>query len=273
MVLEARFHRIVIDALTRDRLVLPTLPEIALHVRQLAQREDVSAADLAKEINKDPALAVRLLRVANSAAARGGRRVENVHQAVTRLGFDYTRLLVSGLAVEQMFARGAPWLEAKLRMAWQQSVEVAVSAQVLATHCSWLNPEMAMLGGLVHQIGVLPILRLAESNQESLLFPEDLDAVLEQLAPQIGSLVLQAWHFPAELADIPSQWPDFAADHDDAPTYADVIRVAVLMSSAGQLPQWRDVDRSQVPAFRKLDIDPSVPLPVDLQASPFASMA
>src|SRR3546814_6060853 len=67
MVLEDRFHRVVLDALARDKLVLPTLPEIALHVRQLAQREDVSAAALALELQKDPALSVRLLRVANSA--------------------------------------------------------------------------------------------------------------------------------------------------------------------------------------------------------------
>src|SRR3546814_2753203 len=75
--------------------------EIALHVRQLAQRADVSAAALALELQKDPALSVRLLRVANSAAQRGGHRVDNVRHAVTRLVFDYTRLLVSGLAIEQ----------------------------------------------------------------------------------------------------------------------------------------------------------------------------
>src|SRR3546814_13935214 len=103
--------------------------EIALHVRQLAQREDVSAAALALELQKDPALSVRLLRVANSAAQRGGHRVDNVRQAVTRLGFDYTRLLVSGLAIEQMFATGAPLIEAKLRKSWQQSVAVAAAAQ------------------------------------------------------------------------------------------------------------------------------------------------
>src|SRR3546814_5314405 len=91
MVLEDLVHRVVLDALARDKLVLPTLPEIALHVRQIAQREDVAAAWLALELQKDPALSVRLLRVANSAAQRGGHRVDNVRQAVTRLGFDYTR--------------------------------------------------------------------------------------------------------------------------------------------------------------------------------------
>lgn len=256
MVLEARFHRIVIDALARDRLVLPTLPEIALHVRQLAQRDDVSAAMLAAEINKDPALAVRLIRVANSAAQRGGHRVDNVRQALTRLGFDYTRLLVTGLAMEQMYARGAAGQEQRLRKAWQHSVEVAAIAHEIAAQCTLLNPEMAMLAGLIYDIGVLPVLRLADAHRESLVFDEDLDEVLIQLAPKIGTLVLQAWHFPAELVDLPVRWRDLSADHDGAPTYADVVRVAVLLGAVGQEPPWCDVDRHQVPAFHKLDIDP-----------------
>ncbi len=261
MALEARFHRIVVDALARDRLVLPTLPEIALHVRQLTQRDDVSATMLATEIGKDPALAVRLIRVANSAAARSGHRVDNIRQALTRLGFDYTRLLVSGLVIEQMYTRGAPWQQALLRRAWQRSVDVAAAAQNLAAHCTLLNPEMAMLAGLVHDIGALPVLRLADAHRDSLLFPEDLDEVLEQLAPKIGTLVLQAWHFPQELVGVPMQWRQMEDAHDGPPNYADVVRVAVLLSPVGREAPWAAIDRHQVPAFRKLDLDPDAPLP------------
>ncbi|NGY05413.1 HDOD domain-containing protein [Solimonas terrae] len=269
MVLEDRFHRVVIDALARDKLVLPTLPEIALHVRQLAQREDVSAGALAVELQKDAALSVRLIRVANSAAQRGGHRVDNVRQAVTRLGFDYTRLLVSGLAIEQMFARGAPQIESRLRKSWQQSVDVAAAAQVLAAHCTLLNPEMAMLAGLVHDIGVLAILRLAESHQAVLDDPAELDNVLEVLAPRIGCMVLQAWHFPAELVEVPRQWRVFGEQHDGAPTYADVVRVAVLQSSAGRQAPYDKVDRAAVPAYRKLDVSPDIDV---LQMKGYASL-
>ncbi|HET8880569.1 MAG TPA: HDOD domain-containing protein [Solimonas sp.] len=269
MVLEDRFHRVVIDALARDQLVLPTLPEIALHVRQLAQRDDVSAATLAVELQKDAALSVRLIRVANSAAQRGGHRVDNVRQAVTRLGFDYTRLLVSGLAIEQMFARGAPLIETRLRRSWRQSVDVAAAAQVLAAQCTLLNPEMAMLAGLVHDIGALAILRLAEAHQAVLDDPHELDNVLDVLSPRIGGMVLQAWHFPAELIDVPRQWRDFGAAHDGAPTYADVIRVAVLQSAAGRAPPYERIDRDAVPAYRKLDVSPDIDV---MKMSGYASL-
>jgi HD-like signal output (HDOD) protein len=269
MVLEDRFHRVVIDALARDQLVLPTLPEIALHVRQLAQRDDVSAAALAVELQKDAALSVRLIRVANSAAQRGGHRVDNVRQAVTRLGFDYTRLLVSGLAIEQMFARGAPLIETRLRRSWRQSVDVAAAAQVLAAQCTLLNPEMAMLAGLVHDIGALAILRLAEAHQAVLDDPHELDNVLDVLAPRVGGMVLQAWHFPAELIDVPRQWRDFGDAHDGAPTYADVIRVAVLQSAAGRAPPYERIDRDAVPACRKLDVSPDIDV---MKMSGYASL-
>jgi HD-like signal output (HDOD) protein len=269
MVLEDRFHRVVIDALARDRLVLPTLPEIALHVRQLAQREDVSAAALAVELQKDAALSVRLIRVANSAAQRSGHRVDNVRQAVTRLGFDYTRLLVSGLAIEQMFARGAPLIETRLRRSWRQSVDVAAAAQVLAAQCTLLNPEMAMLAGLVHDIGTLAILRLAEAHQAVLDDPRELDNVLDVLAPRIGGMVLQAWHFPEELIDVPRQWREFGEAHDGPPSYADVIRVAVLQSAAGRAPPYDRIDRGAVPAYCKLDVSPDVEV---MKMSGYASL-
>src|SRR3546814_9472245 len=98
-----------------------------------------------------------------------------------------------------MFAKGAPLIEAKLRKSWQQSVDVAAAAQVLAAQCTLLNPEMAMLAGLVHDIGTLAILRLAESHQAVLDDPQELDNVLDVLSPRIGCMVLQAWHFSPGL--------------------------------------------------------------------------
>src|SRR3546814_12717218 len=112
----------------------------------------------------------------------------------------------SDVCSSDLFAKGAPLIEAKLRKSWQQSVDVAAAAQVLAAQCTLLNPEMAMLAGLVHDIGTLAILRLAESHQAVLDDPQELDNVLDVLSPRIGCMVLQAWHFPPDLIDVPRQW-------------------------------------------------------------------
>src|SRR5690606_39522738 len=127
-----RFCRIVIDALAHDRLTLPTLPDVALGIRCLVRNEGISASRLAQEILRDPAIAVRLIRIANSAAMRGGHQVTHVQQAVTRLGFEYTRMLVDGLALEQMFRAGSGDLHRRLLSCWRDSIEAAALARALA---------------------------------------------------------------------------------------------------------------------------------------------
>jgi HD-like signal output (HDOD) protein len=260
MSIEDRFYRIVVEALARDRLTLPTLPEVALRIRELLQDDDVTVASLAAEIHRDPAIAVRLIRVANSAAMRSGRSVENVQQAVTRLGLQYTRLLVDGLALEQMFVARNPQLKQRLLRSWQQSVDVAALSQVLAAQCTLLQPEMAMLGGLVHRVGALPIVKLAETHAAALASEAELDMVIEHLAPRIGRMVLQAWHFPADLVEVPMLWPDFTREHEGSADYADVVTVAVLRTLGASDPSLKSVDLLQVPAFIKLDLDPTFSL-------------
>lgn len=260
MAIADRFYRIVVDALTHDRLTLPTLPEVALHIQELLRSEDVSTARIVKEIQSDPALTVRLIRVANSAAVRGGRGVDSIPQAVTRLGLQYTRLLVNGLVLEQMFRSGDPALKDRLGSCWRESVDVAALARALAAQCTLLQPEMAMLAGLVHRIGTLPILRMAESHTDTISTPAELDEVIDALAPRVGSMVLSAWNFPAELVDLPTLWPDLGREHDGAADYADVVIVAAL-----RLRAERDGTPvpAGLPAFAKLDLEPGFELGAD----------
>lgn len=260
MAIADRFYRIVVDALTHDRLTLPTLPEVALRIQDLLRNDEVSIARVVKEIQSDPALTVRLIRVANSAAMRGGRSVDSIQQAVTRLGLQYTRLLVNGLVLEQMFRSSNPALKERLGQCWRESVEVAALARALAAQCTLLQPELAMLAGLVHRIGTLPILRMAESHADAIPTAAVLDEVIDALAPRVGSMVLRAWHFPVELVDVPVLWPDLGRSHGGAPDYADVVIVASLRLRA---------EREQQPvtdglsAFARLDLEPGFELGTD----------
>lgn len=260
MAIADRFYRIVVDALTHDRLTLPTLPEVALRIQDLLRSEDVSIARIVKEIQSDPALAVRLIRVANSAAVRGGRSVDSIQQAVTRLGLQYTRLLVNGLVLEQMFRSTDPALKDRLGNCWRDSVDVAALARALAAQCTLLQPEMAMLAGLVHRVGTLPILRMAEAHADAIQTPAELDEVIEALGPRVGSMVLRAWNFPTELVDLPAQWPELRRNHEGAADYADVVIVAVLRLHAER--DGRPVPAG-LPAFTRLDLDPDFELGAD----------
>jgi HD-like signal output (HDOD) protein len=246
------------DGIANDRLPLPTLPEVALRIQQLARDEDVSAGRLATEISRDPATAARLLKIANSASQRALRKVDNLQMAVARLGMDLTGSIVIGLTIEQLFRARSGVIARRLQASWARSQEVAAMAHVLATHYTLLKPELAMLAGLTHEIGVLPILRLADDFPEVADDPVALERVLMQLHPRTGNLVLRMWNFPPEIADVPMRHLDFARRHDGPADYADVITVANLQSHVGRDHPLAQVDRTQVPAFEKLDISPEV---------------
>lgn len=258
MTQDERLYRAVVDALTQDRLTLPTLPEMVMRIGQLTQDPNTTAARLAAEIGRDPAMAVRTLRVANSSAFSGGRRIDSLQQAVTRLGIGLVRSLVSGLALEQLFLSKSPALRERLRRSWAHSLEVAALAQVLASRSPTLRPEMAMLAGLVHEIGTLPIVRVAETLGDELLDEAGLDRAIHNLQRRVGPLILKAWKFPEELVEVPGRWIDFSRAHDGPADYIDVVTVAALQSQQHREGKLSGIDRTRVPAFLKLGISAEI---------------
>lgn len=252
-----RFFQAVMDALAQDRLTLPTLPDVALRIRESCESADASAAGVSAELARDPAMAARVLRVASS-AAHGGRRVDNLQVAVTRLGLQMTRLLVTSFALEQAFACQSPELRLRLRSQWSRSVEVAALSRVLAGHFTVLKPDLAMLAGLTHDIGALALIRAADQHKPAPPAPEVLEDVLERFSARVGRMVLQAWEFPRELQEVPVHSADFRRWHEGGPDYADVVTVALLQCDATGARRWWSLDRSTVPAFSLLDISPGV---------------
>ena len=77
---------ILVDRINNDTLVLPTLPEVAIKVRQAADNPDVNLMQMSDVISQDPALSARMIKVANSAIMGRSVKVSNLQQAVTRIG-------------------------------------------------------------------------------------------------------------------------------------------------------------------------------------------
>lgn len=261
------------DAIENDKLVLPTLPEAALQVREIAESDDSSIADLVKVISNDTALSARLIRVCNSPLFRGSRAIENLNMAVSRLGMAYTSNLAMGLAMEQMFQATSDMIDKRLRATWQTSTEVAGICHVLAQHYTRLKPDQATLAGLVHLIGVLPILRYVEDSDVQVTSIM-LDNIIEELHPRIGSLILRKWDFPAELQAVPEEYINFQRQVPSA-DYADLVMVANLQLVAGSEHPWTELDWKTISAFDRLGLDPEIDMSEeeDLNAEMEAAMA
>jgi len=247
----------IVKAINSDQLVLPTLPEVALKVREVAEDPEASISELASVIGGDAAMAARIIKVANSPLLRASREIEDLKMALMRLGMEYTCNIATGLAMEQMFQATTDMVDKRLREVWTRSSEIAGICHVLCKQFTNLRPDQATLAGLVHRIGVLPILTYAEEHPSLLKDSITLDMVIDKLHAPIGNLILKRWDFPAELLQIPSQHSDFGRQVDKA-DYADIVTIAMLQSYMGSDHPMARVDSHSVTAFARLGLDPDM---------------
>lgn len=258
MIDENQFLEKLNDAIDHNRITLPTLPEVALKVRDAVEREQSSANQIADIIASDAALSARLLQVANSPLYRGRVAIDNLQMAVARLGVRLVRSLVVSLIMQQIFQATNDLLDAKFRQVWEESVQIAALSRVLAANTNHLDKEQAMLAGLIHNIGALPILALAESHDELLEDAQELDRVIDALSPQIGQRILEIWDFSESLIRVPANFRNLDYTSEGDIDYVDIVLVARLES---QMNGGDSIDPSalaQIPAFVKVGLEPEV---------------
>ena len=242
------------EELDANRLVLPTLPDVALKVRDAVAKGEVSSQDLAEMIVTDAALSARLMQVANSPLYRGTVEVNNIQMAVTRLGSTTIRTLITSLVMQQMFTPTTEVLEQYFRATWEQGVNVSAISRALTAFVPHLNPDEAMLAGLIHQIGKLPILMLVEDIPEFRDSPSRLNKLLEKAHPEIGRIIMNTWDFPEELKLVASEYINFERESSEKADYVDLVQVAFLQSIAGTDHPACRVDWNTVSSFAKLGL-------------------
>jgi HD-like signal output (HDOD) protein len=236
-----------------NRLILPTLPDIALKVREAVSRGEANAEELANMITTDAALSARLIQVANSPLYKGAVEINNIQMAVARLGNNTIRTLITSLVMQQMFKPPTAALEELFRETWSQSVNVSAICRALASFSKHLDPDEAMLAGLIHQIGKLPILMLVEKIPEFRNSPSRLNKLLEKAHPAVGKIIMDSWNFPESLKPVASEYVNFERDSGGYQAdYVDVVQVAFLQNIAGTGHPACRIDWATVPAFAKL---------------------
>jgi len=248
------FYTGLIEDISNNKLELPTLPEVALKVRETVEDDNVNARKVADVISSDAALSARLIQVANSPMYRGNKLIEDIQTAVARMGFTVTRDLVIGLAMRQMFQATSDVTDLRLRLTWEHSTQVAGLTTMFCKHFTKLKPDQAMLAGLVHDIGVLPILVRAEEYPELLENPALLDKLTRELHSRLGTLILDSWDFPKELVAVASEHENLEYDSGEGIDYVELVQAANIQAHLGTNHPLGSVDVSKIPSCIKLGI-------------------
>lgn len=244
----------VLAAARSGSLELPTLPDLAIAVGRAVRDPDASIEQLAKLLQVDMLMSAKVVQAANSPAFGGYSPVSTLSQAITRLGLRNTRDIVTSLAMRQMFSSERPALEQRMRQLWKSSTQVAAVSAVLARFARGIDPERAMLAGLMHDVGVLAIIHYAAQQPEDAYSERQIESAIKHLRGFLGNTVLQAWSFEQDLAQVPMCIASME-EHIPGPiTYCDVVRVAKLHTLFGRPELNEYPPLSELSAFRKFDL-------------------
>jgi HD-like signal output (HDOD) protein len=243
-------------ALDHRDLKLPSLPEVALKIRRALASDDVSLKEIARLLGADPALAARMLRVANSAMFyRGNRPITSLSVAVSQLGQKMVRNVALSFAAQQVFlGYGSRPLRDLVSAVWAHSVHSAVIAHALARVRTTLNPDEAFLAGLLHEVGKLYILMRAKDIGPALQ-ADALKSVLGGWHARVGRAVIETWELPAELAVAVGDHETLSLEVADPPTLTAVLAVANYLAEHSEAALADPDFHAKAPSFGALAMD------------------
>lgn len=241
-------------ALKANKLLVPSLPDVANRVRDAVNNPGVDAIAVAKIIQADPPLAARLVQVANSPLYRGSASITNCRIAISRLGIKVTRDLVMSCSLQQMFTTDHKSLQQELSDQWRQSTLVGAISSILARLVPHLDADRALLAGLLHNIGALPIVAYAV-NYPPLVSDTPLrHKTILQLAPRIGEQILRRWKFDGDLITAVAGANDWFRDGGPKADYCDLVQLAQLYSFIDTPNMATHPTLDQITAFLRVPI-------------------
>lgn len=196
-----------------------TLPQVLTRILQVANDPTASAEDLGRQIEADPALAARVLKIANSASSAQRNRIQSLPQAVSLLGFSAVRNLAITAMVCEVFRKDMEIGSYSRHRLWDHMVSVGVTAKMIATRQKVGHENEIFLAGLMHDLGIILEDQLNHEAFALMMnqFPKELTMVeAERLYlgydhSVLGAEIARRWNFPELICDV--------IEHHHTPNY------------------------------------------------------
>jgi len=238
-------------------LDLPSFPEVAVRVRRILSDPNSSLEQVVRVVGSEPALAARLLRISNSASLnRSGRAVTDLRTAINRIGYNMVRSASISFSMAQVRKSSKlAGLERHLTQLWERSTSVAAFAYVIARGFTKVNPDEALLTGMMHGIGKLYVLTRVIDHPE--LFANDsiLNQIIDEWHASIAKAILENWNFSEAMAQAVGDQSDLSRSEPGPPDLTDVIVVAILMASYASDAAGLELALSDLGAAKRLGLN------------------
>jgi putative nucleotidyltransferase with HDIG domain len=188
---------------------ISTIQQTATRVASIASDPSSGAAELASAIEIDPALSARIIRIVNSAAYGLRRRVSQLGEAITLLGFKRVRNLAMAAMVCELFKSGHQIGPYDRQGLWRHLMGVGIGARAMARFSGHADPEEAFLAGLLHDIGIIIEDQYAHEQFVQALLAATIEEpfcatekrILGFDHTQLGCQIAVDWRFPRSTID------------------------------------------------------------------------
>jgi len=215
----------------------PVLPVTVTRLIKVTSDPDCSVKDVVDTILSDQSLCLTVLKIANSVLFGRPKKVDSIKMAVVILGFNEVQRIALAKVLVNSFSKLDKQRKPMVDKFWEHSFVCGMAAWVIARDLH-ITPEIAFLGGLIHDIGKLIMLETFSddypperwmntySNEESLSEELDMFSFTHDI---LGSQLLKKWHFPENLITAVAYHhrPDEAAQERG---FAHIIQLADLLS-------------------------------------------
>ena len=207
-----KLTQIILQRLERDSLLIPSMPAIAIQCIGLLDDPNQTFSDVGKLVGRDPVLASRVLRMANSAAFPGKVAVATLEQAIVRMGTEGLKLALVNYSMYQAFSSKNERIRSSFRGIWEHSLAVALVAKELAerlTGSQLPDPAGVYLAGLLHDVGkpvvgalLLEAERLISDKQSELpwISHSVWTRVVNGSHRRVGTALARKWNLPAQIS-------------------------------------------------------------------------
>jgi HD-like signal output (HDOD) protein len=249
---EGNLFNAIMHAFNMGDLKLPSLPDIAIKVKKALLSPYTSADDVARIISADPAMATRLVNVANGPLNRSVDSIKSIQAAVVRLGTQTSKELVTIFAIKQLFSSKSKLLNRQMHELYDQSIDIAAISFALSKKSGMLLPEHAMLAGLLHEIGVIPILSYIEETGLVINEEAELNNIVNHLKGAVGSMVIQHWGLSDDLIAVVDENENWQRNNEGDIDACDIVIIAQIYRRLKHRQLNGLPDINEVPAFQKL---------------------
>lgn len=223
---------------------LPSLPQVALRVIELARDPDPDFDEVIRTVRTDPALSSKLLKTANSALFGLRQPLPSIEAAIPMLGMTLVRTIVLGFTLAKQ-SEGAQRVREAMQQLWRSSLTQAAFAELLAGEIPDADPPTYFLTALLQDVGILAMLQVdSEYYTEHVWEPSDFPNVIANERQyygfthlDVGKAMCSRWGFADEICDaIATHHRRMRLDSPASPSLSTALQAASLCSQYVENP-------------------------------------